>query len=74
MVAGTNDERNKVTGSCSSVEEDSGGEDEGDPKPPPVTIRALIGSYPDQEVVRKEAAAPCEIPPCWNARFPIWGQ
>jgi hypothetical protein len=74
MVAGTNDERNKVTGSCSSVEDDSGGEDEGDPKPPPLTISVLIGSYPDQEVVRKEAAVPCKIPPCWNARFPIWGQ
>jgi hypothetical protein len=59
-------QRGEVTvGSCSSVQEDGGGGDEEDSKPSLVTSSALIGSYPDQEVVQEEATIPDEIPSGW---------
>jgi hypothetical protein len=51
------------------VKEGSGREEE-DSNPPLVSSTALIGSYPDQEVVPKEAA-PDEIPSSWKVLFPI---
>jgi hypothetical protein len=61
---------NAATDSCSSVERDGGaGRDEQDSKPSLVTSRssALIGFYPDQEVVQQEeAATPDEIPSGWT--------
>ena len=60
MGAGTN-QRGKAIGSCSSVEEDGGGRVEDD------SSRALIASYPVQEVVQEAAAiASGEIPFGWT--------
>jgi hypothetical protein len=53
-------QRGKATGSCSSVEKDTGRYEE-DAKPPLVTSGAIISSDPDQEVVQEEAT-PDDIP------------
>jgi hypothetical protein len=59
MATSRSNQRGKATGSCSSLEEDGGGRDEED------SNSALIGSYPDQEVIQEEAATRCEIPSGW---------
>jgi hypothetical protein len=66
MAASRTNQRGKATGSCSSVEEDGGGRDEQDSKPSLVTSGALLGSYPDREVVQEEATPPDEIPFGWT--------
>jgi hypothetical protein len=49
-------------------EEDGGNRDDEDSKPSLVTSTSalLIGTYPDQEVVREEATTPDEIPSGWK--------
>jgi hypothetical protein len=68
MAAAGTHQRGKATGVCSSVEEDGGaGRDEQDSKPPSlVTSSALLGSYPDEEVVQGEATTHREIPLGWT--------
>jgi hypothetical protein len=48
------------------VEEDGGVRDEEDSKSSLVTSSALIGSYPDQEVIQEEATTPDEISSGWT--------
>jgi hypothetical protein len=60
-MAARPNQRGDAKVSCSSVEEDAG-RDEADSKPSLVTGNsALIGSYPDQDVVQEEST-PREIP------------
>jgi hypothetical protein len=66
MAAARTNQRGKATGSCSSVDENGGGRNEEDAKPSLVTSNALIGSYPDEEVVQEEATTPDEIPSSWT--------
>jgi hypothetical protein len=65
MAAWTN-LRGNATGSCSSVEE-NGGHEEEDSRPSLVTCSssALTGSYPGQEPLVQEEAALGEIPSGW---------
>jgi hypothetical protein len=66
QVAANANQSGNATGSCSSVEQDGGGRDETDSNPSLVTSSALIGSYPDLDVVQEEATtAPDEIPSGW---------
>jgi hypothetical protein len=66
MGARTN-QRGKAIDSCGSVEED-GGRNEEDSKPSPVTSSSArtLSSFPKQEVVQQEEAAPGEIPSGWT--------
>jgi hypothetical protein len=59
-------QRNKATGSSSSVEEDGVGRDEEDSKLSLVTSGARIGSSPGQEVVQEQATTLGEIPYGWT--------
>jgi hypothetical protein len=71
MAATGTNQRGKATGSSSSVENDSGRDEEEDSKPSLVTSSALIGSSPDEEFVQEEA--PGQIPSCWKVGFAFWG-
>jgi hypothetical protein len=64
MTARTN-QRDNATGSCSSVEEDAG-RDQDDPKLPLVTSSTLTGSNLDQEAVPEEATPDAYLPPGWT--------
>jgi hypothetical protein len=65
-MAARKTQRGDATGSCSSVEND-GGCDEEDSKPSPVTSSALLlASYPEQEIVQEEATRDEIIPSGWT--------
>jgi hypothetical protein len=66
MAANKTNERGEGTCGCNSVEEDGGVRDEEDSKSSLVTSSALIGSYPDQEVIQEEATTPDEISSGWT--------
>jgi hypothetical protein len=58
QMAASAKQRGNATGSCGLDEEDS--------NPSPMTSSALIGSYPDEEVVvQDEATTPDVIPSGW---------
>jgi hypothetical protein len=58
MAAATN-QRDKATGSCSSLERDCGRDEENaNPSLVATASSALIGSDPDQEFVQEEATIP----------------
>jgi hypothetical protein len=65
MIVRTN-QRGKATSTCSSLEADVGVREEEDSRPRLVTASALVGLYPDREVVQDEAIPPGKIPSGWT--------